>query len=44
MISEEQIKQNPSVEHLGVHIDNKLNWKNHIKAVSLRVTWAIAMI
>ena len=44
MISEEQIKQNPSVEYLGVHIDNKLKWKNHIKAVALNVTRAIAMI
>ena len=44
MISEEQIKQNPYLEYLGIHIDNKLKWKNHIKAVALTVTWAIAMI
>ena len=44
MISEEQIKQNPSVEYLGVHIDNKLKWKSHIKTVALKVTRAIAMI
>ena len=44
VISGEQIKQKPSVKYLGVHIDNKLKWKNHIKAVASKVTRAIAMI
>ena len=44
VISGEQIKQKPSVKYLGVHIDNKLEWKNHIKAVASKVTRAIAMI
>ena len=33
-----------SVKYLGVHIDNKLKWKDHIKAVASKVTRAIAMI
>ena len=44
VISGEQIKQKPSFKYLGVHIDNKLKWKNHIKAVASKVTRAIAMI
>ena len=44
MISGEQIEQKPSVKYLGVHIDNKLKRKNHIKAVASKVTRAIAMI
>ena len=36
--------QKPSVKYLGVHIDNKLKWKDHIKAVPSKVTRAIAMI
>ena len=27
-----------------VHIDNKLNWKDHMQAVASKVTRAIAMI
>ena len=44
MISGEQIEQKPSVKYLGVHIDNKLKWKDHIKAVASKVTRAISMI
>ena len=44
MISGEHIEQKPSVKYLGVHIDNKLTWKDHIKAVPSKVTRAIAMI
>ena len=44
MISGEQIEQKPSVKYLGVHIDNKLKWKDHIKAVASKVARAIAMI
>ena len=44
MISGEQSEQKPSLKYLGVHIDNKLKWKDHIKAVASKVTRAIAMI
>ena len=44
VISGEHIEQKPSVKYLGVHIDNKLKWKDHIKAVASKVTRAIAMI
>ena len=44
MISGEQIEQKPSVKYLGVHIDNKLKWKDHIKAVASKMTRAISMI
>ena len=44
MISGEQIEQKPSVKYLGVHIDNKLKWKDQIKAVASKVTRAISMI
>ena len=37
-------KQKPSVKSLMVHIDNKLKWKDHIKAVASKVPRAIAMI
>ena len=40
----EPIEQRPSVKHLGVHIDNKLKWKDYIKAVAWKVSRAIAMI
>ena len=43
VISGERIEQKPSVKYLGVHIDNKLKWKDHIKAVASKVTRAIAM-
>ena len=41
MISGEPIEQKPSVKYLGVHIDNKLKWKYHIKAVASKVTRAV---
>ena len=44
VISGEPIQQKPSVKYLGVQIDNKLKWKDHIKAVALKVTRDIAMI
>ena len=44
VISGEPIEQNPSVKYLGVHIDNKLKWKDHMKAVASKVTRAIAVI
>ena len=44
VISGEPIEQKPSVKYLGVHIDNKLKWKDHIKAVASKVTRAITMI
>ena len=44
VISGEPIEQKPFVKYLGVYIDNKLKWKNHIKAVASKVTRAIAMI
>ena len=43
-ISGEPIEQKPSVKFLGVHIDIKLKWKGHIKAVASKLTRAIAMI
>ena len=44
VISGEQIEQMPSVKYQGVHIDNKLKWKDHIKAVASKVTRAISMV
>ena len=44
MISGVPIEQKPFVKYLGVYIDNKLKWKDHIKAVASKVTRAIAMI
>ena len=44
MISGELIEQKPSVKYPGARIDNRLNWKDHIKAVAAKVTRAIAMI
>ena len=44
MISGEPIEQKSSIKYLGVHIDNKLKWKDHIKAVASKGTQAIAMI
>ena len=44
VISGEPIEQKPSVKYLGVYIDNKLKWKDHIKAVASKVARAIAMI
>ena len=43
MISGEPIEQKPSVKYLGVYIDNKLKWKDNIKAVVSKVIRAIAM-
>ena len=44
VISGEPLEQKPSVKYLGVYIDNKLKWKDRIKAVASKVTRAIAMI
>ena len=44
MISGEPIAQKASVKYLGVNIDNKLKWKDHIKTVASKVTRAIVMI
>ena len=44
VISGEPIEQKSSVKYLGVHLDNKLKWKDHIKAVASKVTRAIAVI
>ena len=44
VISGEPIEQKPFVKYLGVYIDNKLKWKDHIKAVASKVTRAIAII
>ena len=44
MILGEPSEQTPSVKYLGINIDNKLKWKDHIKAVASKVTRAIAMI
>ena len=44
VISREPIEQTSSVKYLEVYIDNKLKWKDHIKAVAPKVTRAIAMI
>ena len=44
VISGESIEQKPSVKYLGVYINNKLKWKDHIKAVASKVIRAIAMI
>ena len=43
VISGEPIAQKASVKYLGVYIDNKLKWKDHIKTVASKVTRAIAM-
>ena len=43
VISGEQIEQKLSVKYLGVYIDNRLKWKDHVKAVASKVT-RIAMI
>ena len=43
-ISGEPDEQNNSVKYLGIQIGNKLKWKDHIEAVSLKVTRAIGMI
>ena len=43
-ISGEPIEQKPSIKYLGVYIDDKLKCRGHIKAVTSKVTWAIAMI
>ena len=40
----EPLEQKPSVKYLGVHIDNKLKWKDHIKAVASKMARAIALI
>jgi len=34
----------PMEQNLGVHIDNKLKWKDHIKAVASKVKQATAMV
>ena len=44
VISGEPIEQKPPVKYLGLHIDSKLKWKDHIKAVASKVTRATAMI
>ena len=44
MISGEPTEQRPSVKYIGVDINNKLEWKDHIKAVASKVTRDIAMI
>ena len=44
VISGEPIEQKPFVKYLGVYINNKLKWKDHIKANASKVTRAIAMI
>ena len=44
VISGEPIEQKPSVNYLRVYIDNKLKWKDLIKAVASKVTRAIALI
>ena len=33
-----------SIKYPGVHIDNRLKWKDYVKAVTSKVTRAIAMI
>ena len=38
------MEQRPSLKYSGVHIDNMLKWKDHIKAVASRVTQAMAVI
>ena len=43
VISGEPIEQKPSVKYLGVHIDNKLKWKDYLKDTA-KVTKYIAMI
>ena len=40
----ELIEQKSSVKYLGIQIDNNLKWKEHIEAVSSKVTRAIGMI
>ena len=44
MISREPIEQKPSVKYLGVYINNKVKWKENIKAAASKVIRAIAMI
>ena len=44
MISGEPIEEKPSIKYLGIHIDNKLKWREHKKGVVSKVTRAIAMI
>ena len=44
VISGEPIEQKPFVKYLGDYIDNKLKWKDHVKAVASKVTRGIAMI
>ena len=44
MTSGESIEQKPSAKYVGVHIDNKVEWKDDIQAVAVKVTRAIAMI
>ena len=41
-ILETPSEQKLAVKYLGVHIDNKLKWKYHIKAIASKVTHAIA--
>ena len=43
-ISGESIEQICYVKYQGVQINNELTWKDHIEAVSLKVTRAIRMI
>ena len=44
VISGEPIEQKPFIKYLGVYIDNKLKWKDHIKAIASKVTQAITII
>ena len=43
MISGEPIEQTLSLKYLGIHIDNKLKRKDHLKGVVSKVTRAIGM-
>ena len=43
-ISNESIEQVHSTKYLGVHIDDKLNWKSQVDAISTKISRAIGLI
>ena len=43
-IQEERIDNVQFTKYLGVQVDNNLNWKGHIKALSIKISRAIGFL
>ena len=43
-IMDEEIKEKEYIKYLGILIDNKLTWKQHINHVNLKVTKGLAIL